>query len=364
MKQYTLYFFLSVAILVWWGIAFREDWISQPIAQPITSVPDTNERHLLLQSVNGDTEAMLSLLSLWESEDLSHSLRAELLTLRDDLQTLPPPLPTAKRLLPQSLVAASFLLTLVPAEWIVALPPEMRKNSCLFPEEKLKKISLDLNRYQAEKLFLVKPEIAFVATYSNPSTVEALQQQGMEIFTLGALESPEQILFEFQRLGDRVGLSRFSQLISRFIHLFFAVIDFRLANLKLHPTFPDKILYILHHQQFNIPTPKTLTGQLLSRMQIDSMMNAYCAHCSPYEWFVHADKERMMNLDPDALILASAHPEQLSQTIQNDRALKRLHAVKKDRIVQVQETIQQMPSLHMAIAYYDLYSALNILVSK
>lgn len=354
----------TLVVLGWWALAFQEDWNHDHTLEPIPLVADSPERQFLLRAVNGDTEAMLALLDQWEKE-FSQSLLVKISQFRADLHSFQHiASPEPKRLLPQSFAAAGILLALAPEEWIVALPPELRNQAFLYPTRNLDQIKLDINRYHSEKLFLAKPEIAFIGNYSNPATVEALKNQGMELFVIGALESPEQILHEINRIGQQVGLSEKAQLLARFITLSLNVTDEKLNRLKQLENFPRKILYILHHQLFNIPTPKTLTGQLLSRMQIDDMMTLYCKHCSPHEWFVPADRERILSLDPDALIVASTHPNFLAQAMDRDRALKGLRALQNHQVIQVEEVIQQTPSQLVALAYYDLYLAIEALTIR
>lgn len=255
------------------------------------------------------------------------------------------------RFLPQTYAVASFLLAIAPIHEILALPSQLRKQTQLFPESITSQIPLDIDRYNGEKLFLAGPEVAFIAHYSNPTTVEVLSKQGAIIYTMRNPATIDDVTAELLNIGHLVNRPLHAELLKIFMDATFLALDNRLLLQEEQPT----LLYLNYHHNYAVPTLKTLTGQLLGRLTKWDISLKYVKETqSSDNWMLPIDKERILNLDPDILIIAAENSFFLETEIRNDSALKQLKSVRNNQLIIVDETIQHSPSQYILLAYYDL----------
>lgn len=399
-----IYFVCILFIVGWWLIAFHPQHSltnAKVIVSQSLSYSETSQKHLkyhdiqrdiLQKALTGDFALMTRLIADWDIDaqitqasgikdikrlpfqdflrsqwigrQLQYSSKSELNALKNAARIsfiiddagkeirLEKPF---DRFLPQTYAAASFLLALTPPEDIVALPRLLREQLQLYPQTLTDRIPLDIDRYYAEKLFQAKPEIAFVAHYSHPSTIQTLINQGVVIYTMKNLTTLPDIARELINIGHLINCPLEAELLKIFIDAAFLAIDNKmLANQQLSNKSPRKVLFLQYHQNFSIPTLKTLTGQLLARMQTyDISLKYVLENGKEQQWMVPIDKERIINLNPDCLIIATQN-KALEQEIYSDAALCNLSAIRNNRLYFVDEIIQQSPSQYVVLAYYDL----------
>lgn len=267
------------------------------------------------------------------------------------------------KVLPQTFAAASFLLALAPIEQIVGLPKRLREQEQLYTKELTSKIPLDIDRHNGEKLFLANPEIAFVANYSHPATIQALANQGVVIYTMKNPATLEDIKSEILNTGHIIDRPLEAELLNIFIDAAMISLDNRISllNTKLeqqnkHPT----MLFLNYHQNYSLSTQKSLTGQLLTRLErINTTLPTHLTSKSNHEWTIPIGKEQILNLNPDCLIISTQHCQALEKEIRKDEALKQLTAIKNNHLYFVDEVIQQSPTQYIVLAYYDLIQALE-----
>lgn len=268
-----------------------------------------------------------------------------------------------RRFLPQTYAAASFLLALSSPDQVVALPKRLREQIQIYPKDITDKISLDIDRYNAEKLFLTKPEVAFIAHYSHPATIQALSNQGMVLYMMKNLNTLTDITSELLAIGNIINRPLEAELLKSFMDAAVLAIDNSLAALTRHYAAIDKklpsVLFVNCHKNFSIPTPKTLTGHLLEKIREWDISLRYVAQNEQTDlWTMPIDKEHILKLNPDCLIIAAENSQALMVEIYNDPALRQLSAVQEDKLYFVDEAIQQSPSQYIILAYHDLFQVL------
>jgi iron complex transport system substrate-binding protein len=265
------------------------------------------------------------------------------------------PLPP-KRFLPQTYVSASFLLALGDPEQVVALPRGLREQKHLFPKELTNQISYDLDRYNSEKLYLANPDVAFIAYYSHPALVDALRNQGIKLFSINKLDTFEDINSALLRVGHVINRPMEAELLSIFMEAAMLAIDNRMMALKEAQNAAAKVLFVNYHAQFSVPGSQTLTGQLLTRAGISHILED-----NQHSWTIPIAQEYIVNFNPDCLIVATVHRKEVEAQIQHDLAFSSLPAVQNQRVVFVDDTVQQFSSQHIVLAYYDLFQAITCL---
>jgi ABC-type Fe3+-hydroxamate transport system substrate-binding protein len=117
------------------------------------------------------------------------------------------------------------------------------------------------------------------------------------------------------------------------------------------------------HKTFSVPTAKTLTGQLLAKLApFDCSLDYANANGPLSGWSVLIDKEKLLNINPDYLIISTENPEGVFQELFKDSALQKLSAVQNKKICCVDELIQSDTSQYAVLAYFDLFQALENLL--
>jgi iron complex transport system substrate-binding protein len=400
---------LVIALIAsWWCFAFRqnddavknllEDILTDATTDqtpPHSSLLSPINRDLLRKALSGDTSLMIKLMSDWDVDaqimqadgskyakrlPRNDLLRAQILErqlksrVSDQIQEAstvkcindatgrPISLKnTYSHFLPQTYAAASFLLALARPEEIVALPRRLREQEQLYPKAITDQIPLDCDRYHSEKLFLANPQVAFIAHYSHPATIQALHNQGVQLYMMRDLNTLSDICEELLSIGGVVNHSSEAELLKIFIEAAMLAIDNRVAGLNLNLASreqPPRVLFLNYYQSYSIPTRRTLTGQLLHRIGLlDASAEAFSRDNSN-EWMIPIDKESILNLNPDYLIISTENGEGLKREIYRDPALNQLTAVRNNRLFFVDEAIQHSPSQYIVLAYHDLIQAL------
>lgn len=404
-KALCIYCLISAIILGWWYLAFHNrsstsnNFHELAIEQntPNLSIPSPISiinRQELQEALGGNTSLMTQLIAEWDTDaqlledqnqinvkrlprptylrsqligrQLSHSSPIQLEEMQnaaysyptlDDIGTPFHRQLSLKRFLPQTYVAASILLALADPAEISALPMGLREQTHIFPVELTSKIPIDIDRYHSEQLYLAQPQIAFVTHYSDPSVIEALRNQGMLLFTMRPINSIPEIGDALVRIGTVINRPLKAELLAIFIEAALLSIDNQMMLAK--EAIPPRILYLNYHAQYSVPTLKTLTGQLLQRIADQKFAEIFSIPDQQTGWTIPIDQEKIVNFNPDCMIIAAARGKNIEKQISNEPAFAQLPAIRKSRIFCVDESVQQFPSQLIVLAYYDIAQAIN-----
>lgn len=373
LKSFFIYLSLISITLVWWWAAFHatiphhktlEVSSISPSPIPLSENLSAIHRDDLLKALQGDYELATQLINTWDVDArilqaygtsvnrFTHSrfLISQILgrTIRNSLSGEERKL----KFLPQTYVSASFLMALVPPEQIVAIPKGLRKLTSFNNEKLMAQIPLDIDRYQTENLHRAHPDIAFVARYSDPATVETLHNQGIELIYHKNISSVEDVQETLLMVGQIAQKRSEAELLNSFIDASLLNMDNRLTKLKDKNPLP-KVVYIDYFGSMSIPTEHTLKGHMLRRLGINAFHDNISTH-----WSIPYTYEELITYNPDVLILSSGHAG-FKQQLLNDPALKNIEAVKKGRVYSVDPDIQDSPTQYLVLAYFDLYTILE-----
>lgn len=308
-------------------------------------------REKLQKALSGDFVLMGSLIAEWDIDaqllqarrlSSEQFLRAQALSRRIKARTK-----KTLRFLPQSYAAASILLAIASPEQLVALPKGFRRQVQLFPKTVTDQIPEDVDRFNAEKLFLNKPDIAFVSSYySHPAAIEALRNQGITIATVKSLDSIKSIQEAITLIGNHSQQQEEAELLNLFIEAALLSIDNRRGE-------HVKALYLSYYSHLTTPSKNTFTYEQLHKLGIGP-------EC--YEGLkdsMTVNQERLLALNPECLIIASLDPEAVKRKVERDPALQRLRAVQERRIYFLDDVVQQDASQYAVLAYFDLVAAVS-----
>lgn len=398
MKSSRLYIFATAFVIGWWVLAFAPSSNTYTLvtAEHKSSLLETSSsspylypisRQKLHQALLGNAEIMVSLMAEWDTEARllaaceannaqrlpgNKYLKAQLLGRRIqareqgiDTTEYPPRFYETEddagalhesrrreRFLPQTYVAASFLLALTEPEQIIALPKGLRDLHSLYPSELLERIPLDCGPYQTESLVKLRPDIAFVAPYSMPTTRQALASQGIELFTISNINTLEEIQDALLKVGDVSGRPEEAELLALFMEAAICALDNRLLYAQKERR---DVLYLNYFSKFSAPTQHTLTGSLLHRLNINQFAHL---KASSNHWQIPLENEKIARLQPQAIILSAGNGNELKSLLLNHPAFRDVPAIKTGQIFAVEATVQDSSSQFAVLAYYDLVNAL------
>lgn len=372
-----LYSCLFLVIVTWWALAFPfGSNSSSPIKHKTSPFTLSSivlgklsrlERDTLHKALGGDFTLMQSLMMAWEKD-------AKLLIQLGvpNIKTMPQlsqssivsseviPLGNPSRFLPQTYLAATVLLALVPPEQIVAIPRGMRDLPHIYPSLLLDQIPLDIDRYNSERLYQAHPDVAFVAPYSHPATVDALKNQGIPLCMIKDVNALPDILRAISFIGSLINQREKTDLLLTFVEATMYAIDNRLRALtwQIDPAISQqKVLFVHYSNRFALPTIKSMTGQLLQRVneQTSSFFSLPVSN-SITEWKIPLTHEAIVCENPDALIVSymlhdQKQPPQIS--------LDGMTSLRENGVIFIDEMIQQSLTQHVALAYFDIFHSLT-----
>lgn len=404
------YLLLGSFIVGWWALAFRPVSSAIPLVSPLTSqslsLKTSNlleelsplQRDALQRALAGHFPLMLDFIDQWDQDAqllvkkgvqgiqrlpeekffqahvLGHLLqnsspeslrqincKMNLEWIRDDGGRLVRIDDSFQRFLPQTFVAASFLLAIAKPHEIIALPKGMRSLPQLYSREVLEKIPANIDSTHSEKLYLAHPDLAFVAPYSHPPALEVLRNQKIQLYTIQHVDTLADIQEALLKVGHASNHILEAQLLAIFMEASFIAIDNRLQALQelaLPSQAPRKMLFLYYHQHYMLPTTKCLTGQLMTRAL------QRCPHLScpiiksEVEWRIPFEQEKVLQAQPDYLVISTPYFSNSPPITAFKPALHQSEAFKSRQIFYVDETVQESPTQYIALAYFDLYQAL------
>ena len=259
-----------------------------------------------------------------------------------------------QKFLPQTFVAASFLLSIAQTNEILALPKGLRQFTQLFPKEILNKIPTDIDQINSEILYLNKPDLAFISPYSHPPTLEALNSQCIPLYTIKNINSAQEIGEALLKVGHATNHILQAQLLAIFIEASLLSIDNRLEALKSEDD-PLKILYLTYYHHYALPTTKSLAGQLMCRALQHCKQFKGMVPENSHQWQIPFSHEQIMHANPDVLIVAICSKRalpQIKETLQHTKPLQ------SNQVYCLDEAIQNSPTQHIVLAYFDLFETL------
>ena len=411
----SLYLFMAGFIVAWWMLAFHTNssqfstgpGVSQSLFLKTATLLDELsplQREGLHQALAGQVPLMLQFIDQWEQDaqflaqknipGIQHlspenylqahilgrllndsspeilrqlNCRMNLDQMQDDSGQIVPIKDSFKRFLPQTYVAASFLLAIAKPEEIIALPKGIRRLPQLYKTDIVSRIPTNIDRIYSEGLFLACPDLAFVAPYSHPPALEVLRNQAIPLFTLNYINTPEDIIEALLKVGHASNHPLEAQLLAIFMEASFLAIDNRLHALQEGANGPlasRKMLFLYYHQYFMVPTLKSLTGQLMARAL------GHCPHLAcpiPQNqdmWRIPYEQEKILHANPDCLIISMPYHYTPEYASGQRQILPLLEGFDPQRIVYVDESIQESPTQYIVLAYFDLFQAISSLLTQ
>jgi len=372
-------------ITVWWCAGFLPIWSKKTCIKPIADISNEHfdlphfpishiDKSSLHRALTGDIQTMLDLITQWEIDTRilekkapfrinrfseESFLKAQIIGRRllshGETSCL-----HAKRLMPQTYLSASLLLALTETTHIVALPEGFRVNNAFFDSSILDQIPIDINAYSSEIIYHLQPEIAFVAHYSHPATLQTLARQKISLVAMNEIHTIPEITTTIKQLGQIIERPLKAQLLAFFIESAMVAIDHRLLSVY-HQVVAEKplpqLLFLEYGPHYYLPTAETLSGQLIQRLQAINLPVITLPNPDK-QWRIPMDQEKIRRLNPDCLIISCFEKQGLTEKIACD-----LSFVKSNSIYCV-DAAAQVPNQFLVLAYYECAKAVANAISQ
>lgn len=363
-------------ITTWWSFAFMQQkksthTLSYRSAKKIYSTQQKNKsyflspmhRYEIAEALSGNIKTILDLVDAWDLDakilktegveniktvDDSMLFRLKILSRLisysdESLQTEKP------LILPQTYMAATYLLSIAPSYKIAALP-KMLRSQPLFSDEKMSAITQDIHRYNNEALYAMHPTVAIVAPYSDPTVVHTLNQQNIPTLTLETATTVEEIKHQLLTIGELANNTYEAEILSYFMQAALIAIENRF---HLHKNQENKKVAVLKYYQSFFQYPdNSLTSHLIDRID-QKQFHFY--KTDNYE----VSKEALLNYNPDILLISSLKSNDLEKSLLNDLYIQQTNAYKEGRVHFLDEAIQDSPTHFTVLAYFDLINAVT-----
>lgn len=364
---------LIAVLLLWWIIALytpktSADLTGAPASHPTEHISSLSvfDRQEILNALQGNEQLMRDCIARWRSEiaDIApEQLPAEPTQnhpriVEDDASRSIDLTQDRQRILPQTYASATILLAILEPEHIVAIPSGLRQQEHLFAPGTLESIPLDTDRFNSEEIQNAQPDLAFVAHYSLPSTCRTLERQGIQLFSLDQINTPSEICGAIRRVGLVIGKPERSNLLASFVEHALARIDVerQQAERRLDSTDHPRILYVNWFGELSLPSSRTLSGQLLERLNIATSTQLSDDH-NDRSWSKKISIEEIAAYNPDAIIVC-APSEHAQLRLAGHPGLAHTRAVQNHAVYRVDDAVHSSPSQYIVIAYLDMCDVL------
>lgn len=302
-------------------------------------------RNRIKSALTGDTSLMLDLITEWdqdaqileskgfiETSRLSRQNFIRALTLGRSLKNRKTEL-SGLKFYPQAWSSASLLLALADPSEIVALPEGYRPH--------LASSLPSLKGDPAEALWRLKPDAAFIAAYTRPTTIQTLENLRVPLHRAETIWSISDLYQEIIRTGAIIKREREAELMTLFMQSAFIAIDNRTQLLSPY----EKTFYLNYGTSFSYPTKKMISGQLADRLKLNRSLPT----TSPIAWKISLDQEQLIALQPKRLIL-SCEKSHLPSLPYWEGPIE---------IALIDQTSLESLDQTIVLAYYDLFEALS-----
>ena len=392
-----LYFIVGCFIFGWWFVALRSPTLSSiAIETPQNLSLKTSallnelslfQREALMNALAGDFSLMSELIEQWDKDALvllqqkkkniqrlstddylltrilAHLIKSSssetLRHLNSKMNKLT--LNNFKKFLPQTYVSASFLLAIAPPAEILALPSGMRRLHQIYKTSFLDQIPHDFHSHRKDQLDIAQIDLAFVAPYSHPPTLQLLKRKGIPLCSIKHSTQLEDIHKALLKVGHASNHILEAQLLSLFMQSAFLNIDNRLQALSQN--FPkeenetSRLLYVSYHYGYSQPASKSISFQMLTRALNHCPRFQNCLAAEPKEGSIPLSQEQVAQKDPGIIIISG--PFTSIQKFIATPELQQTLAYQSKNIFFLDEDIQDSPTQYAALAYYDLYQILS-----
>lgn len=258
------------------------------------------------------------------------------------------------RILPTTTAAAEFLVPLVGAERLAALPEQVDDYSSVdFKQGSLGALPR-FARYVAEPLIVFHPDLVVTHAWQSADTTQVLRSQKIPVLVLPSATSYEDIQNTLRLLGRVCGVESRSESV-------IAGLDARVARLRSGASAREGIRALAYSNDGNGGWTAGLHTTVNTLFDLVGVRNA--AADAGIDGHKSFDFEQLLTIDPDVIVVATpVHGEGGSASksvLEGSPALAKLSAVKHGWIAVLSGALMSSDSLSLVDAAEALAAELD-----
>ena len=273
--------------------------------------------------------------------------------LRDDMGTALIIAKKPQRIVSVTLPTDEILLALVEKQRLAAVTGFSQDGAVSNIAAQVSDVPVKLSQLNVEVIVSLRPDIVFVADWSDASSVRQLRDAGLAVYQFKSPFAVKEIQAGIARIAAAVGEEVKGKALVQWMEGKLAAVARRLAGLP-----PGKRLTVMDYNTWSSSMGRGSSWDEIVRLA--GLENAVAGLSADQYGSVPISKEKLLELDPSILILPGwvygdpAGADSFYSTILNDPALRHMKAVREARVHRIAERTKSSTSQYMVFAVEEL----------
>lgn len=273
--------------------------------------------------------------------------------LRDDMGTALIIAKKPERIVSVTLPTDEILLALVEKQRLAAVTGFSQDGAVSNIAAQVSDVPVKLSQLNVEVIVSLRPDIVFVADWSDASSVRQLRDAGLAVYQFKSPFAVKEIQAGIARIAAAVGEEVKGKALVQWMEGKLAAVASRLAGLP-----PGKRLTVMDYNTWSSSMGRGSSWDEIVRLA--GLENAVAGLSADQYGSVPISKEKLLELDPSILILPGwvygdpAGADSFYSTILNDPALRDMKAVREARVHRITERTKSSTSQYMVLAIEEL----------
>jgi iron complex transport system substrate-binding protein len=274
-------------------------------------------------------------------------------TVRDDMGTVLNIMRKPERIVSVTLPSDEILLALVEKGRLAAVTGLSQDDVVSNIAAQVSDVPVKLSQLNVEVIVSLKPDIVFVADWSDASSVRQLRDAGLPVFQFKSPLTVKQIQAGIARIAVAVGEEGKGKALLQWMDGRLAAVASGIAGLP-----SGKRLTVMDYNTWSSSMGRGSSWDEIVRLA--GLENAVSGLSADRYGAVPISREKLLELDPDILILPGwvygdpAGADAFFSTIVDDPALRQMKAVREGRTHRIAERAKSSTSQYIVLAVEEL----------
>jgi iron complex transport system substrate-binding protein len=258
-----------------------------------------------------------------------------------------------RRIVSLTLPTDEILLSLVPHDRLMAVTGFSADPSVSNVVSQVADIPTKLSQLNAEIVISLRPDLVFVADWTDPSSVRQLRDAGLTVYQFRSPVTVEGIEQGIARVGVAVGEEAAARGLVQWMESKLGAVTDKLAGLP-----PGSVLTVMDYNTWGTSMGAGSSWDEIVRRA--GLRNAVGGLTSDAHGAVPVAEEKILQIDPDILLVPAwvygnkAGSDSFYRRIVTDPAMKHLRAVQQGRVYRMPENIKSSTSQYIVLAVESL----------
>jgi iron complex transport system substrate-binding protein len=258
-----------------------------------------------------------------------------------------------RRIVSVTLATDEILLALVAKGRIAAVTSLAADPSVSNVVGQVLDIPMKLDQINAEVILSLKPDLVFVADWSDASSVKQLRSAGLTVYQIKTPVTVKEIQARIVSIGALVGEEAAARKLNQWMDGRIAAVSAKVAGLA-----PDKRLVVMDYNTWGSSMGAGSTWADIVRLA--GLRNAVGSMAADQYGSVAISKETLLQLNPDILMLPSwvygdaKGSDSFYDGIMADPALRTMKAIRQGKVHRMPEAMKSATSQYIVLGIEDL----------